>query len=859
MKILQNFKIKDKIIIIIFVIGALSTITGNVINYFYEVNNSKKQLITNTILQAKLIAENCWATMEFNYPKVAEEVLGKLHTIPDIQDAILYKSDNSIFAAYHKSADSISEIIIALKDTNAIIENNYLHIKQPVVYQDNVYGYIYMRTFIDWTSIIDRRIKATLTIIGSMLIIIYILAYFMQRSISVPIVRLTNKMNQVANNKDYTIKFQNMGKDEIGELYNGFNTMLTEINIRQTDLKTAYTALETNEKWLRTVLEKTPLPIVMLDTEGKSIFRNEKFSKLFGYTDEDGSSINDWRTLAYPDEEYRKWVNQTWRASIEKAITEDTDIKDNEYIVTCKNGEKRNVIISGIMLGETLLATFIDLTERKKIEEELLQHRDHLEQLVKDRTMELEIATKHAEAANLAKSEFLSNMSHELRTPLNAILGFSKLLRFQNNITEVQKEQLTTVHQCGDHLLSLINEILDMSKIEAQKLELSIKEVNLPDILYTVYNINKVKADEKDLEYVIEKNAMLPQYVLADEQKLKQIMLNLISNAIKFTEEGRITIRVDYKENDGVFIFEVTDTGNGIPMDKHNEIFEPFIQHTGKRLFAEGTGLGLSITKKLTEMMNGTISLQSELNTGSVFRVEIPLQKINNIKHDIQHVEIEITGYKGDRKKILIVDDNQTNLAFLVSLLEPISFIVETAETGQMAVEKLSGFLPDLILLDYRMPVMDGIEFASIIRKNSLYDSAKIIGISATLRQKELKKQFQELCDGFVSKPIDTEILFHQIKELLNIKWIIKKNNKDLSKTKIINLLIPGKSVIFKIKENAEIGDFNSINEILNNLIQTNKAYENFCSLIKKHAKNYDRKGILQSIKEVENGKDIIG
>jgi nitrogen-specific signal transduction histidine kinase/CheY-like chemotaxis protein len=355
---------------------------------------------------------------------------------------------------------------------------------------------------------------------------------------------------------------------------------------------------------------------------------------------------------------------------------------------------------------------------------------------------ELEEAKTIAENANKSKDQFLANMSHELRTPLNAILGFSKLLSYQKNITDLQKSQITTMYKSGEHLLSLINDILDMSKIEAQGLELELVETNLIETIDTIFNINKVKADEKDLEFVIHKSKTIPQFVLADNRKLKQIMLNLINNAIKFTSDGKIIIRADYDLTQKTFIFEVEDTGRGIPEDMQIQIFEPFIQHTGKHLFAEGTGLGLTITKNIIEMMNGNITLESKPDVGSKFTVQIPLVIVKEKEFKIYEVEKIVTSYKGEKKKILVVDDNNANLLFLVDLLESVEFIVETAENGKIALQKMPIFKPDLVLLDYRMPIMNGLEFMVELKKDEIFKNTKVIGVSATVRQKEIKNNF---------------------------------------------------------------------------------------------------------------------
>ncbi|HAN76369.1 MAG TPA: hypothetical protein DCQ31_00665, partial [Bacteroidales bacterium] len=324
------------------------------------------------------------------------------------------------------------------------------------------------------------------------------------------------------------------------------------------------------------------------------------------------------------------------------------------------------------------------------------------------------------------------------------------------------------------------------------------------------------------------------------------------NNAIKFTDEGKIAIRADFIETESTFVFEVKDTGVGIPQDKQAEIFEPFIQHAGKKLFAEGTGLGLSITKKLIEMMDGTLTLNSQPDKGSLFRAEIPLQRIDEFDRKMNQVENSITAYEGDRKKVLIVDDNNTNVSFLISVLEPIDFIIAIAENGLIGLQKLPIFMPDLVLLDYRMPVMNGMEFIQIAKQNPEFKDIKIIGISATLHQKELKKQFHDLCDDFVPKPIDSDLLFNKMKEVLNMEWIYENlpviDELALSK----EVIFPANDLISALAACADIGDFNGINQLLENLTKENANYANFSNIIKKYSKNYDRDGIMKFLNTIQ-------
>jgi PAS domain S-box-containing protein len=514
-----------------------------------------------------------------------------------------------------------------------------------------------------------------------------------------------------------------------------------------TERKRAEESLKESENRYRTLFEQANDAIILETTRRKIIDANELACNLFGYTHDELLKLytTDLHGINY---------------KFDPKTTQERGRYETEAI--CKNGKKIIIEITIARLSEGLntyyLSIIRDITERKRMENSLRE------------------AKEIAEQANRAKSEFLANMSHEIRTPMNAILGFSEILydRIEN---EQHKNFIKTILTSGKTLLALINDILDLSKVEAGRMELQFIPVNIEELLSEFKIIFTQKVKEKDLEFRTEVSDTMPKIIMLDGLRLRQILFNLIGNSIKFTHSGYIKISAfddydDVPEDCLNLILEIEDTGIGIPKEQQEIIFEAFRQQDGQstRKYG-GTGLGLTITRKLVEKMNGVISVQSQQGKGSIFRIILNSVKLIS-KHENGRLPIEEEPeIEFLPASLLLVDDVEYNRELIKNHVEKFDFKIIEAENGDEALERLEIFKPDLILMDMRMPGKGGFETTQIIKKDENLKDIPVVAFTASV-MKESEAKIISFFDGYLRKPVSKSSLFFELKRFLKFRTI---------------------------------------------------------------------------------------
>src|SRR6476661_5449129 len=572
------------------------------------------------------------------------------------------------------------------------------------------------------------------------------------------------------------------------------------------------------------------------------------------------------------------------------------------------------------------IAAFQDISDRKQAEKILADYHHTLEAQIDERTEQLQQAALAAKAANKAKSTFLANMSHELRTPLNSILGFAQIMEPSPNLTVENQENMRIIRRSGEHLLTLINEVLDLSKIEAGRMTIDPKNFDLYRLLDDLQDMFQLRALSQELQLLFLREDGVPQYVRTDDIKLRQVLINLLSNAIQFTQKGEIILRVRKLETSGFcdllnrptacfdtttsirelalnssdfarvklmeeaedltvpffFLqFEIEDTGVGMAPEELGNIFKAFVQTASGQKNQKGTGLGLKISSQFVRLMGGEIVVESQLEVGTTFKFEIPVGAVYAADIPTEQINREVTGLEPNQPcyRILIVDDREDNRQLLVKMLSPLGFGLQEATNGREAIEIWENWHPHLILMDVRMPVMDGYEATKQIKASiqqreqeqqengeinmDAPDSPipKIIALTASTI--EGRRSFALLvgCDDFISKPFRKTDIFDTLSKHLGVKYVYSNSTEFISTGDRNNLsAFPSNAVlaylpklpaewINNIKQVIRSADFDLISRTIEEI---KDPHPEFAAILQGHLDNFDYQKIFNLIAEAE-------
>ncbi|MEQ9232682.1 PAS domain S-box protein [Coleofasciculus sp. E2-BRE-01] len=549
--------------------------------------------------------------------------------------------------------------------------------------------------------------------------------------------------------------------------------------------RTQFALYQSEEKFARAFRSSPSAMTITRLSDGCHIDVNDSFCQFTGYSAPE--------ILGRTALDLNLWVNQKDRNRMLKAISNKGIIRNYEFEFRTKSGDIRTALLSAeqINLDEQtcLIAVSQDISDRKQAE------------------FALQLAKETAEQANRAKSKFLSNMSHELRTPLNAIIGFAQLLERDSSLTQEQRNHIGIICRSGEHLLSLINNVLQLSKIEVGQIQLNGYSFDLYGLLDSLEEMFRLPTQNKGLQLVFDYEQALPHYIETDEVKLRQVLINLLGNAIKFTSQGGVTLRVKEVQGErcrdvACYVwelgkmgestqhptfntfpipqklrFEIEDTGPGIASEEIESLFEAFVQTEAGRKSLEGTGLGLPISQQFVRLMGGEIHVSSRLNQGSIFTFDIDVNRVEGIELETQSATPRVVGLVPGQPnyRILVVDDRLESRLLLVKLLTAVGFSVREAVNGQDAIAIWTSWEPHLIWMDMRMPVMDGYEATKHIKGHLQGQATVVLALTASAFEEERSLVLSAGCDDFVRKPFREDVIFNKIAHYLGVQYVYEQ------------------------------------------------------------------------------------
>jgi len=533
---------------------------------------------------------------------------------------------------------------------------------------------------------------------------------------------------------------------------------ITRLKQAESALEYKVNELEETSAFLDTLIEEMPVSVLVKDAVSRQYIKMNHVAKQINQNLSNVDFFGRVNAEIFDKEKAELFNSQDDEVINSKQIyvfQEEVYLKKNGTEIILRTQKVPVLEHTGVV--KYILTISEDITERKKVENQI------------------RAAAKSAEEANRAKSAFLSSMSHELRTPLNAIIGFSQILKRDKAIPVQQRAYVETMYRSGNHLLAMINDVLDISKIEAGKFDLSFEPFNLREIIFDLELMFALKAKEKGLLLQIKTQAMLPKTLYSDSKRIQQVLINLIGNAIKFTNKGFVELEITTvpiaETSSYTLSFIVKDSGRGIPEKQLNQIFEPFRQVKG--LYSEGTGLGLAISSKIAEMLNGKISVDSKLGRGSKFTFSLDVESAYDNSDNSDDDFKPVIGIAGSKKwRILIVDDISNNRAVVRAFLESLGIECIEADNGFDAVMMADLFKPDAIFMDIMMPGMTGDQAFKKIRENSALDFIRVIALTAS---GSLSKKEELLANGFddyITKPYREKWLIMALEKKVGVEFI---------------------------------------------------------------------------------------
>ncbi|MBC8284682.1 MAG: PAS domain S-box protein [Nitrospinae bacterium] len=643
--------------------------------------------------------------------------------------------------------------------------------------------------------------------------------------------------------------------------YIGIRTEITENKVLEESLRQL-----TNQN--KQILDSTGEGIYGLDLNGHATFVNPAAEYMLGFSLEEMKGTSQHALIHHTKADGTPYPRE--ECNIYKALHDGVAFHIDDEVFWKKDGTSFPVeYISTPIIEDSVIkgavVSFKDITERKKMDQELLIAKQSAEKIYSEvlkkkeqlelTSQELDVAKEEAEKANQGKSMFLANMSHEIRTPMNAILGFSQILLRKKGLDEYTKDSLRTIDKSGKNLLALINDILDISKIEAGKIELHITDFDLKSVLEHVSSMFKLRCQQKGLDWKVTEvsNSILVQ---GDEVKLQQILVNLLGNAIKFTDSGKIELVVTPIDNNQ-YRFDVIDTGKGIPLEAQDKIFDAF-QQDAEGLEKGGTGLGLAISKKQLELMGADLLLKSDINKGAHFHFTLTLPRSEKeVIEDRRGQHRTILSIAPETKvKALIVDDIEENQDVLSRLLSSIGVETIIAVNGQDGIDKTREHHPDIIFMDIRMPLMNGEEAVQLIQEEFGKDRFKTVAVTADAignrRDYYLSKGFHD----FIAKPSKAEEIYNSLDEMLGVEFVYEddevaqEESYPTEELDLSQISIP-EDLYDKMMKAAEMYSITELERNLEELSQISEVPEQLVEHLKQLLGEFNMDGIVKVLKNI--------